>query len=83
MRNKGKLYSEFQLAENIFGLKLRKRGNIPKSEKELRQISYIRDALKVLMAEKRVSGSLLEDPNTKEEVMHYQMKEGERNMFTP
>jgi hypothetical protein len=50
---------------------LYKEGNIPTSEKDLRELSLIRNALKTLVEKKKIIESLIEDPETKEQVMQY------------
>jgi len=60
-----------QIAEELFDITLRKEGNVPSSKEELLKLSDIKDALKILTNERKIIGSLIEDPITKEEVMCY------------
>ena len=60
-----------QIAEELFDIPLRKEGNVPSSKEELLKLSDIKDALKILTNERKIIGSLIEDPITKEEVMCY------------
>ena len=71
LRKEKQPYSEFHIAERVFNLSLYKEGNIPTSEKDLRELSLIRNALKTLVEKKKIIESLIEDPETKEQVMHY------------
>jgi hypothetical protein len=71
LRKEKQPYSEFHIAERVFNLSLYKEGNIPTSEKDLRELSLIRNALKALVEKKKIIESLIEDPETKEQVMHY------------
>ena len=71
VKNRGKFYSELQIAEKVFGLKLGKDGDIPKSQKQMQKLSDIRNTLKLLMTQKKLIGSLLEDPHTRESMMRY------------
>jgi hypothetical protein len=71
LRKENQPYSEHRIAERVFNLVSRKEGNISASKKDLRELSHIRNALKILVREKKIIESLIEDPNTKEQVMHY------------
>jgi hypothetical protein len=71
LKRENKPYSQLQLAEELFNIPLRKEGNVPSSTQELLKLSHLDDALKVLMKEGKVIGSLIEDPITNEEVMYY------------
>lgn len=71
LKKENKPYSQLQLAEELFDIPLRKEGNVPSSKEELLKLGHIDDALKVLMKEGKVIGSLIEDPITNEEVMSY------------
>ena len=70
LKRENKPYSQLQLAEELFDIPLRKEGNVP-STQELLELGHLDDALKVLMKEGKVIGSLIEDPITNEEVMYY------------
>jgi|SRR5919108_1840504 hypothetical protein len=70
LKRENKPYSQLQLAEELFDIPLRKEGNVP-STQELQKLSHLDDALKVLMKEGKIIGSLIEDPITNEEVMYY------------
>jgi hypothetical protein len=69
LQKENKSYSQLQIAEELFDIPLRKEGNIPSSTEELFKLSYIKAALKILTKDRKVTGSLIEDPVTKEEVM--------------
>ena len=71
LRKENQPYSELHIAERVFNITLYKEGNIPTSEKDLRELSLIRNALKTLVEKKKIIESLIEDPETKEQVMHY------------
>lgn len=71
LRKENQPYSELHIAERVFNITLYKEGNIPTSEKDLRELSNIRNALKTLVEKKKIIESLIEDPETKEQVMHY------------
>jgi len=71
LKKKNKPYSQLQIAEEIFDIPLRREGSIPSSTEELLKLSHVDDALKILMKEGKVIGSLIEDPITNEEVMNY------------
>jgi hypothetical protein len=71
LRKENQPYSELHIAERVFNITLYKEGNIPTSEKDLRELSRIRNALKTLVEKKKIIESLIEDPETKEQVMHY------------
>jgi hypothetical protein len=71
LRKENQPYSERHIAERVFNLVSRKEGNIPASKKDLRELSHIKNALKILVKEKKIIESLIEDPKTKEQVMHY------------
>ena len=58
-------------SERLFNLVLGKEGNIPASKKDLRELSHIRNALKILVKDKKIIESLIEDPSIKEQGMHY------------
>lgn len=70
LRKENQPYSERHIAERVFNL-INKDGSIPTSEKDLRELSRIRNALKILVKEKKIIESLVEDPRTKEQVLHY------------
>ena len=63
-------YSETRLVEELFNISLQKEGYIPKST-ELDKLKSIREALRLLMDEKKIVGMMLEDPTTHENVLHY------------
>lgn len=63
-------YSESRLVEELFNIKLKREGYIPES-KEVERLKKIREALKLLMDEKKVIGVTLEDPVTREQILHY------------
>jgi hypothetical protein len=71
LKKENKPYSQLQIAEELFDIPLRKEGNVPSSKEELLKLSQIKDALKILTKERKIIGSLIEDPTTKEEVMSY------------
>ena len=70
LRKENQPYSERHIAERVFNL-IRKDGSIPTSKEDLRELSRIRSALKILVKEKKIIESLVEDPHTKEQVLHY------------
>ena len=70
LRKENQPYSERHIAERVFKL-ISKDGSIPTSKKDLRKLSRIRNALKILVKEKKIIESLVEDPRTKEQVLHY------------
>jgi hypothetical protein len=76
LRKENQPYSELHIAERVFNITLYKEGNIPTSEKDLRELSLIRNALKTLVEKKKIIESLIEDPETKEQVMHYSIGDG-------
>ena len=71
LRKENRPYSERRIAERVFNLVLGKEGNIPASKKDLRELSHIRNALKILVKDKKIIESLIEDPRIKEQGMHY------------
>jgi hypothetical protein len=71
LRKENQPYSEPRIAKLVFNIGLTKGGNIPTSKKDIRLLSNIRNALKILVKEKKIIESLIEDPKTKEQVMHY------------
>ena len=71
LRKENQPYSEPHIAERVFNIALTKGGNIPTSKKDIRSLSNIRNALKILVTEKKIIESLIEDPKTREQVMHY------------
>jgi hypothetical protein len=71
LRKENQPYSEPRIAKLVFNIGLTKGGNIPTSKKDIRSLSNIRNALKILVKEKKIIESLIEDPKTKEQVMHY------------
>jgi hypothetical protein len=71
LRKENQPYSEGRIANLVFNIDLTKLGNIPTSKKDIRTLSNIRNALKILVKEKKIIESLIEDPKTKEQVMHY------------
>jgi hypothetical protein len=71
LRKENQSYSEPRIAKLVFNIALAKKGNIPTSKKDIRSLSNIRNALKILVTEKKIIESLIEDPRTKEQVMHY------------
>ena len=70
LRKENQPYSERHIAERVFNL-IRKDGSIPTSKEDLRELSHIRNALKILVKEKKIIESLVEDPRTREQVLHY------------
>jgi hypothetical protein len=70
LRKENQPYSERHIAERVFNL-ISKDGSILTSKKDLRELSHIRNALKILVKEKKIIESLVEDPRTKEQVLHY------------
>jgi hypothetical protein len=71
LRRENQPYSERRIANLVFNIALTKGGNIPTSNKDIRALSNIRNALKMLVKEKKIIESLIEDPKTREQVMHY------------
>jgi hypothetical protein len=71
LRRENQPYSERHIAERVFNLISRNEGNIPTSKEDLRELTHIRNALKILVGEKKIIESLIEDPQTKEQVLHY------------
>ena len=71
LRKENQPYSEGRIANLVFNIDLTKLGNIPTSKKDIRALSNIRNALKMLVKEKKIIESLIEDPKTREQVMHY------------
>ena len=71
LRRENQPYSERRIANLVFNIALTKGGNIPTSKKDIRALSNIRNALKMLVKEKKIIESLIEDPKTREQVMHY------------
>ena len=71
LRRENQPYSERRIANLVFNIALTKGGNIPTSKKDIRSLSNIRNALKMLVKEKKIIESLIEDPKTREQVMHY------------
>jgi hypothetical protein len=71
LRKENQPYSEPHIAKLVFNIALTKGGNIPTSKKDIRSLSNIRNALKILVKEKKIIESLIEDPRTKEQVMYY------------
>jgi len=71
LRRENQPYSERRIANLVFNITLTKGGNIPTSKKDIRALSNIRNALKMLVKEKKIIESLIEDPKTREQVMHY------------
>lgn len=72
LKKGNKPYSASYIAEHVFGIKVRK-DNLPSSKEELKKLTHIKDALKILVKEKKVIESLFEDPFTKEQKMHYSL----------
>ena len=62
-------YSEVQIAEQVSGLKMSRDGDLLGSKEDVATLSHIRDALKLLMAERKVKCSLLEDFHTMQNIM--------------
>ena len=72
LRKENQPYSERHIAERVFNLISKDGdGSIPTSKKDLRELSHIRNALKILVKEKKIIESLVEDPRTTEQVLHY------------
>jgi hypothetical protein len=71
LKKEDKPFSEPHIAERVFGIKIRKEGNLPSSKQQLVKLSQIKDALKILVKEKKIFEALLEDPVSKEQVMHF------------
>jgi len=71
LRRENQPYSERRIANLVFNIALTKGGIIPTSKKDIRALSNIRNALKMLVKEKKIIESLIEDPKTREQVMHY------------
>jgi len=61
------------LIEEIFGIKLSDE-NLPKSEEDVKKLAGIKEAIRNLVKEKRIFAANFDDPDTKEEVMHYSAK---------
>jgi NurA-like 5'-3' nuclease len=66
-------YSERKLIEELFSIRITEQ-DLPKSQEDLGKLIRIRHALKKLVEEKRIFATNLEDPNTKESVLHYSAK---------
>jgi len=47
---------------------------LPTSEQDLARVQEIRNILNRLVASKRIYASVLEDPNTREEILNYSSK---------
>src|SRR5213593_4226334 len=63
-------YSEATLADELFGIPLKKEGYVPKSN-EVKKLKAMKEALRHLMDEKIVVGATLEDPTSNEQILHY------------
>lgn len=63
-------YSEPRLIEELFNMKLAEE-KIPTTQDDLEKLIKIRNALRKLVEEKKVFAANLEDPYTKESVLHY------------
>jgi hypothetical protein len=71
LRKENQPYSEPRIAKLVFNIAPTKGGNIPTSKKDIKSLTNIKNALKILVTEKKIIESLIEDPRTKEQVMHY------------
>jgi hypothetical protein len=71
LRKENQPYSEPRIAKLVFNIGLTKGGNIPTSKKDIKSLTNIKNALKILVTERKIIESLIEDPRTKEQVMHY------------
>jgi hypothetical protein len=71
LRKENQPFSERHIAERVFNHVAGKEGYIPASKGDLEKLSHIRNALKILVKEKKIIESLIEDPATKEQVMYY------------
>jgi hypothetical protein len=69
LKNENKPYSEHHIREKLFDIHINE--GIPSSGEELLVSLRIKEALKRLLKEQKVAGSLIEDPITKEQVMYY------------
>ena len=69
LKKENKPYSEHHVREKLFDIRINE--GIPSSAEELLTLSRIKEALKSLTREQKISGSLIEDPITKEQVMYY------------
>ncbi len=68
LKHKDRSYSELQIAKQVLGVKT---GKFPSSQEQLIKLSHVNDALKLLLHKGKVKTVLIEDPVTKEQVMHY------------
>jgi hypothetical protein len=66
-------YSERNLIEELFDIRITEQ-DLPRSQDDLEKLVRIRHALKKLIEAKRIFATNLEDPNTKESVLHYSAK---------
>ena len=66
-------YPEPKLIEALFGIKMSD-DELPTSEQDLARVQEIRNILNRLVASKRIYASVLEDPNTREEILNYSSK---------
>jgi hypothetical protein len=69
LKNENKPYSEHHIREKLFDIQINE--GIPSSAEELLISLRLKEALKSLIKEQKVAGSLTEDPITKEQVMYY------------
>jgi hypothetical protein len=59
LRKENQPYSEPRIAKLVFNIALTKKGNIPTSKKDIIALSNIRNALKILVTEKKIIESSL------------------------
>jgi adenine-specific DNA methylase len=70
LRKENQPFSERHIAERVFNY-VSGKSDIPATKRDLEKLSHIRNALKILVKEKKIIESLIEDPVTKEQVMYY------------
>lgn len=71
LKNETMMHSESEIAKRVLKVTLETKDDIPASANDLYKLAEIRESLRMLVAQRKIVQTLVQDPLTKEETMYY------------
>lgn len=71
LKNETMMHSESGIAKRVLKVTLETKDDIPASANDLYKLAEIRESLRMLVAQRKIVQTLVQDPLTKEETMYY------------
>ena len=71
LKNETMMHSESEIAKRVLKVTLETKDDIPASANDLYRLAEIRESLRMLVAQRKIVQTLVQDPLTKEETMYY------------